>query len=135
MSSNKKKNKGGQGSASGAGWETHDYATLMNTVKKMVDTSKTFNTVEAAMKGAKDEIDANEIKDAVHIWGVVYYYVKGVNAVDPESRLWGAHNEMESAPLKGYTDYKESSGLLLSDKDVVLAVVRYQLLDSAMLRA
>eukprot|EP00961_Rhodomonas_salina_P283527 3831992-Rhodomonas_salina.1 len=42
---------------------------------------------------------------------------------------------MESSPLKGYTDYTQSSGLLLSDRDVVLAVVRYQLLDSAMLRA
>eukprot|EP00961_Rhodomonas_salina_P004264 58549-Rhodomonas_salina.1 len=42
---------------------------------------------------------------------------------------------MENTPLKGYTDYKESSGLLLSDKDVVLAVVSYQLLDSAMLLA
>eukprot|EP00961_Rhodomonas_salina_P287663 3886719-Rhodomonas_salina.1 len=107
----------------------------MTQVEAMVDTSKKFSTVEDAMKGAKDVIDTKKIKDAVHIWGIVYYYVKGVNAVNPESRLWGAHNNMEKAPLKGYTDYKESSGLLLSDKDVVLAVVRYQLLDSAMLRA
>eukprot|EP00961_Rhodomonas_salina_P004265 58549-Rhodomonas_salina.2 len=84
MSSNRKQGKGKQGSASSAGWETHDYATLMNTVKAMVDASKKFSTVEAAMKGAKDEIEANVIKDAVHIWGVVYYYVRGVNAVDPE---------------------------------------------------